>query len=182
MFKSRMMIFSGLGGAVVTAGLVLSTSLANAQVLDQPFSGLVEAVSKKFNLNESEVQAVFDQYHQQHRQDMLIKMKEKHEERLSRLVSEGTLTEAQKQALIQKMDEMQKQFEANQDVLKDMTPEQRRAEMQKRHEELKIWAQSQGIDLDAISPMQFKMKKMGRGMRHMQQFEEKLEVSPTSQS
>lgn len=174
------MILSGLGAAVVTAGLVLSTSLAKAQAPEQPFSGLVDAIAKKFNLNETEVQAFFDEYHTQHKQDMLVKMKEKQAERMSQLVTEGKLTEAQKQAFIAKMEELHSQMEENKESMKDLTPEQRRTEMQKQHEELKAWAQSQGIDLDAIMPMQFKMMK-GPG-RHIRKFEEKLDVTPTPQS
>lgn len=159
--KSRTIVFSGLGAAVVVGGLVLSTTLAKAQTPTTPFSGLAEAIAKKFNLDQAQVQTVFDEYHDQRRSEMFTQMKERQDKRLSQLVSDGKLTETQKQAVLAKMEELAKQRESDQDLFKNMTAEERRTEMEKRRDVLESWAEAQGIDPDVLTP---RMGMMGKGM------------------
>ena len=169
MQTSRTIILSGIGVAVVTAGLVLSTSLARAQTTEKPFGGLAEAVAKKLNLEQAQVEAVFTEYHEQHRQEMTEEMKAVEETRLSGLVTSGKITEAQKQAIIAKMAELKaarQNFDKEQ--FKSMTPEQRKAEMLKKKEELDAWAKAQGIDPSVLMPtFKFKGGRGGHGMGKM---------------
>jgi Spy/CpxP family protein refolding chaperone len=181
MQKSRTLFLSGIGVAVVTAGLVLSSSLVRAQTTDKPFGGLAEAIAKKFNLDQTQVEAVFTEYHDQHRQEMMEKMKVAEDERLSRLVTDGKITEAQKQAIVDKLTELKAERQNfDKEQFENMTPEQRKAEMLKKKEELDAWAKEQGIDPSVLMPtMKFKTGRGGHGSR---MFEEKIEPVLTPQS
>jgi hypothetical protein len=119
--QTKIILFSGLGAVVVTAGLLLSSSAASAQSdHDQPFTGLVEAVAKKFNLDQSQVQAVFDEYHTQQRQQMMEKMQDREAERLAKLVADGKITQAQQQAILAKLAELKTEFSS--ENVQDLTP------------------------------------------------------------
>jgi hypothetical protein len=65
---------------------------------------------------------------------------------LSQAVKDGKLTEAQKKLLIAKHNELFSQRETHFDELKNMTPQERKAKMQKRRDELENWAQQNDID------------------------------------
>jgi type I site-specific restriction-modification system R (restriction) subunit len=113
---------------------------------------------------------VFSEHQEKHHAQIQAKM----EERLTQLVTDGKLTEVQKQAIISKMAEMKNSF--NPDSLKDLTPEQRREKMEQHKQEMDKWAASQGID---PSLLMFKMK-MGRGM-HDQFFKSAETPTPAAQ-
>jgi hypothetical protein len=61
-------------------------------------SDIVQRLAQKFGLQETEVQAVFDEVHQERHQ----KMKQDMENRLNQAVQEGKITESQKQAILDK--------------------------------------------------------------------------------
>jgi hypothetical protein len=123
-------------------------------------SGLVEMIAQKFNLDKSQVQGVVDQYQQQHKTEMEQVMQDRLNTKLDTMVKNGKITAAQKQAILNKLAELKKNY--NPETFKNMTPEQRKAAKEKEISDLKAWAQSQGIDLKLL-PM-FGMKGMGRGM------------------
>jgi hypothetical protein len=105
-------------------------------------SSLVQKIADKFGLNKDEVQAVFDEEHK----EMEAKMEGKHEERLSQLVTDGKITEDQKALILQKHKELRESMLNDIEEMKDLSPEERRAEMQARHDELKAWADENDID------------------------------------
>lgn len=151
-----------LSVAVVTlAGASLfGVSSALAQTPQEEGTSLVQRIATKFNLNQADVQAVFDEQRDEHHKQKQIRF----EERLSQLVTEGKITEEQKTKILAKFSEMKEQRDANKDELKDKTPEERKAAHDQKHAELKAWAEANGIDLevvtDAFGP--------GRGMgKHM---------------
>jgi citrate synthase len=102
---------------------ILGVHQVSAQIADGP-SDLVSAIAQKFNLPQDQVQQVFSEHQEKHHAQIQAKM----EERLTQLVTDGKLTEVQKQAIISKMAEMKNSF--NPDSLKDLTPEQRREKME----------------------------------------------------
>ena len=111
-------------------------------------SEIVSAIAEKFNLSESDVQAVFDEQAEARRDEMKEKreeMRTKHDEKfddaLSQAVADGTLTQSQADAIEAKRDEMKTFMEG----LKDETPEQRRADMKAKVEELRALAKENGI-------------------------------------
>lgn len=135
--------------AVVLVGVsAFGVMRASAETSSTPFSGLAQAIAQKFNLNQNDVQSVVDDWHTKQRTQMEEKMKENLSTRLDSLVTEGKLTAAQKQAIVDKFSQVKGDF--NKDELKDKTPEERRALMNQKKTDLENWAKSQGIDLSLL--------------------------------
>jgi len=86
-------------------------------------ASLVSRIAQKFNLKESDVEAVFDAVHD----ERVETMKAVREEKLNQAVKDGVITEAQKNALLLKMKEHMEERAQN------------REEMQK-------WFSDNGID------------------------------------
>lgn len=153
-----------IAGAVTSIGLAGSTAAANLASAEtgatgEPFgmSGLVDKIADKFNLNENEVKAVFDE----HRDEMQAKHQARMEKRLDEAVVEGEITEEQKAAILAKRDELKSEREAHRDQPKDMTHEERREAMKQRHEDLEAWAEENNIPEDF-----FRFFGGGHGGRH----------------
>lgn len=87
-----------------------------------PRSNFIQKLAEQFGLNQDDVQTFFNEQRQERSQ----KMEQRHEEHMSELVANGTITEAQKQALESKHEELQNEMNA--------------------------WAETQGIDLTLIRP------------------------------
>jgi len=94
-------------------------------------------------LNKDEVKAVFDE----NRAERQGKMEERFEDNINKAVESGKITEAQKSAILTKHEETQ----AKRDELKDLPQEERRAAMQKSHEEMIKWAKDNGIDMSQFA-------------------------------
>ena len=130
--------------AITVGGAAL---LAVTQVHAQSGSesaGLVQMIAQKFNLDSSQVQTVVDQFRQDHKGDMHQRMQDKEENHLTQLVTDGKLTEAQKQAILNELAALKTKY--NPDNLKNLSQDDRKKQMQAMHDELKSWLQSQGID------------------------------------
>jgi len=134
----KMIIPALLLSAVVLAGAVGVKTVSAVQD-EGTYPAIIQKLAERFNLNTDEVKQVFDEERQQQQQ----RMRASFEERVDQAVVEGTITEEQKEAILQKQAELQNQHEA----LMDFAPEERRAVMQKNRQELESWAQENGIDL-----------------------------------
>ena len=132
-----------IAGAVATIGVAGVTGLGTASAASDTSGSnkLVDKIATKFNLDKSEVEAVF----QEEKSEREAERQQKAEERLDKLVAEGKLTEDQKSKILAKHAELRAQMEKGQGSLKDKTKEEMRALMQERQEELKAWAEQQGI-------------------------------------
>lgn len=136
-----------LGAAgMLLYGAASTVSAQSPSDTAHPMQSLVQKIAERFGLSETDVQAVFDEQ----RDEMHAAMQTRIEDRLTQLVTDGKITEAQKQALIAKMDELKSEHEADRENWKDMTPEERKAAMDTHREELKSWAEAQGIDLSVL--------------------------------
>lgn len=103
------------------------------------FDSLIQKLVEKFSLNKDEVQVVFDEVHEQKQAEM----NQRFNEQLNEAVQQGELTEEQKNLIIQKKEEMQKQREEEKDISKEELEtlrEQHRTEMEQ-------WAEDNGIDM-----------------------------------
>ena len=129
----------------VAAGSLLGVASAATSSSD-PQGGLIDKLVSKFNLNKEEVQAVFDEAHEERHAEM----EAKRSEHLQELVDAGTITAEQKTALEAKFEEMHTNREALRD--QDLTEEERRTKMDEARDAFESWAEQQGIDLDAIRP------------------------------
>jgi hypothetical protein len=113
-------------------------------------TSVIQKIASKFNLNEADIQSVFDQ----ERTERQIEMKSFFEKNLSEKVANGSLTEAQKQLIIAKHDEIQVKHQTNEPgERQNMTSEERTAERELRQAEkteLETWATANGISIDDL--------------------------------
>ncbi|MCX8008770.1 MAG: hypothetical protein N3A54_03625 [Patescibacteria group bacterium] len=125
-----------------------TTSIASGRVFAQestpqhPMTLLIQKIADKFRLNKNDVQAVFDEHHKEMRAVMFARW----EEKLSQLVNEGKITQAQKTLILNKMKELAEKREANKTAWQNKTREEIREQMRKEREELEQWAKNNGID------------------------------------
>lgn len=132
-----------VSSALVTTFGVLTllgatSAFAQSTPSENPTSTIVQKIADKFGLNKNEVQAVFDEERKAHQATMKLRM----EERLNTLVTEGKITEAQKKLIVDKQEELKK----NKERFKDLTPEERKSQMEAKKAELDAWATENGID------------------------------------
>ena len=126
--------------AAVTAlalGGIASMGSVLAATDERKPDSLVSRLAERFNLKESDVQAVFDEEKQARQAERQQKLKE----RLNKAVEDGKLTSGQKDKLLAKLDELQ----AEREELRGLSREERKAKLQQKKEELKAWAQENGI-------------------------------------
>lgn len=145
---NKKFLFPALGLAVLAFATLGANTFALAQEDVSPDINLVEKISTKFGLDKNEVQKVFDQ----EKTEMHAKMQVKQEERLSALVKDGKITEAQKTLIANKQKEMQAKRETNKDNFKNLTPEERKTQMESKKAELDAWAKENGIDPTYLMP------------------------------
>ncbi len=132
---------------IVGSSVVATSAMANESTSGQGrMSGLVEMIAQKFNLNQDEVQAVFEQAREeQHAQHQAQEL-----ERLEALVEEGTLTQEQKVLITAKQAELKASQESQKESFQDMTLEERQEAMETQKAELEAWAQENGIDITLL--------------------------------
>lgn len=147
---------------VVLGGIAFGSSRIYAESYDSSEVTIIQKIAQRFGVSESDVQAVFDEMHKERQEHMQVQMAD----RLTKLVTEGTITEQQKQLLLAKQEELQTSRIVNREAMKSMTPEQRKEEMNKQKQELEAWAAEHGIDLSLFPFMgHMKGKHMGEKMR-----------------
>lgn len=134
--------------AVVTlAGASLfGAATSFAQGSTDEGTSLVQKIATKFGLSQSDVQAVFDE----HREERHIKLQVRFDERLMQLVADGKITEEQKAKILEKFAELKEQ-KVHREEFKNMTRDERKAAYKQKHEELKAWAEANGIDLEILT-------------------------------
>ena len=130
---------------LVVGGSVLSVGYVNAQGEENPASTLVTKISQKFNLNESEVQAVFDEA----RDEKKTEMKSNFENRLNQAVADGKITESQKTVIMEKFGNPSENKVGREDF-KNMTMEERKTKMEGKRTEMENWATQNGISSDVL--------------------------------
>lgn len=142
--------------ATITGASFLGIGSVSAHGIDAgENSSLVKKIADKFNLNESDVQAVFKEV----RDERATQMKTDLENRLNQAVTDGKITDAQKTAILKKLDELHQKKEANAANWKNMTQDQRRAAMQSERQELQEWAKANNLDLNLLLELGLGMGK-----------------------
>lgn len=139
----------------VFALTVLFSTPASAQTNYQTLS---QKIAQKFGLKEADVNEVFREHqierHNQRQEQMTLK--------LDQMVKDKKITGEQKTAILAKLNELWKKHMDNRAALREMTPEQRKNEMEKLEQELKDWANQNNIDLSQFGKRGF--WKMGSRM------------------
>jgi hypothetical protein len=136
-----------MGGAAV-----LGATQTYAQTQSSGHSSLIQKIAQKFGLKETDVQAVFDEDRSEHQAEKQTMFDAK----LTQAVTDGKITEAQKQLILTKRIELEKSRQTEFESFKDKTPEERKALMEKHRQEIQDWAKQNNIDIKYL---------MGFGMR-----------------
>lgn len=156
--------------ALVVAGAYGATQ-ASAHSFDGGIGqeNIITRLAEKLGKSPEEVQVVFDEIRQERQAEHQKLM----EEKLSTAVSDGKITEAQKQLIINKLQQLHEDRQEQIESLKDKSPEERRAAMKTHRDELQSWAKSNGIDLSLLDLKFGMFGKGGRGIGlHMTEFDE----------
>lgn len=148
-------------GAAVTVALTGNAAGANAlSSHDYEHTTLAQKISETFNLNEDEVQKVFDE----HRQEIKDTRKQMFNNRLKRLVEEGDLNQEQKQKIKDKLSDL-KEERNNMRGNNDIYSREDRRELRHAHRnELNQWAEEYDIPQYLLRPAYHH----GRGLSNMQ--------------
>jgi len=108
--------------------MVFGIKVVNAND-DSTYPPLVQKLIDRFNLNGDEVKQVFDEHRQERQQQMRAGL----EERLGQAVSDGKITQEQKEAFLAKKEELMAEC----------------GEAGKQHQqEMRTWAEENGIDME----------------------------------
>jgi len=130
---------------IITLGLftiVGSLYFAKPTQAQNPVTTLIDRIAEKFNLNQNEVQKVADDFRSEKMKTMQTERRARLEERLTQAVSNGKITQTQKNSILKKMDELQKKRE------EDRT-------------DMLNWAKQNGLEGKGFG---MGMGKFGRGM------------------
>lgn len=147
---SKKILLPVLAVAIIGGTIILSVNQVHAQTNNNPLSNLVQMIAQKFGLDQNQVQSLVDQFQQEQKQNRLQKMKDREKMKLDKLVQQGKITSTQEQSILDELVVLKNKY--NLGNLKNLTPDQRKAQFQAMQNELKSWAQSQGIDPTLIMP------------------------------
>lgn len=152
---SKKMLVTLSAGTVVglsSLGLMAAASAATST----SGNSLVDKIATKFNLKKADVQAVFDQEHAERDAQRLADIQTK----LATAVKDGKLTQAQSDALLAKIKEVQSIREANKDKFSSMSQTERKAAMDAEKAAMDKWIADNKI------PSEFARLVMGGGRGH----------------
>ncbi|HVZ66750.1 MAG TPA: hypothetical protein VG917_00640 [Patescibacteria group bacterium] len=114
------------------------------------FSGLMQFISQKFGLDQTQVKAAVGDYKEKNKQKIADNMQKREDNRLTALVKAGKITDAQKQAIITELGVLQTKY--NPANFRNLTQDQRKQKFTDEQNEIKSWASGQGIDPKYVLP------------------------------
>lgn len=112
---------------------------------DDMHSTMIQKLSQKLGISEDKINSAFEQIHSERKSERKAFL----EQKLNQAVNDGKVTDAQKQAILNKFSEM-KDFKVDKDSFKNMTAEQRRNAMQQKKQEMESWAAQNGLSLEIL--------------------------------
>lgn len=146
MNKKIMIPTLGLAALIGATVFGVSAASADEETYTHP---MVQAIAERFDLNEDEVETFMGEHREEHRQEMQLSK----EDRLNEAVSDGVITEDQKNALMEKWNQMH---------------EERSQEREEHKDDMQAWMESEGIDYEALKEYSGYKRggfgKMGKGM------------------
>ena len=135
-------------GLTLIGGTFIGVTSVSAQDATDKSQSIIQKLAQRFNLNESDVKAVFVEEHQARQSQMKIAF----EQRLTQAVTDGKITEAQKTAILSKFSEV-KAAKLNPGQFKNQKPEQRKQTMEQKKSELETWAKENGLTLETLQSL-----------------------------
>lgn len=152
MNMKKKLVYGGATAALAVALVAGGGAAAVQAAANDSASGpanIITKLAQKFGLKEADVRAVFDEEFAVRKADMQARM----QERLNQLVTDGKITEAQKQLIVAKQQELAAARATEMESFKDKTPEERKALMDQKRTELESWAKANGIDVQYLMPI-----------------------------
>lgn len=143
--NKKKVIATALVATVVGSGLFAAKQTFAAETTvttTNPMSSLVQEIATKFGLKTADVQAVFDQ----NRSEMQAQRETNFEAKLTQDVTDGKITDAQKQLIISKRKELDASRQSKMESIKTMTEEQRKAARAAEKTALETWAKENNLD------------------------------------
>ncbi len=131
------MALTAIVGALAMAG-ISSIGIVKAQSTNGNFPPVIQKLVEKFNLDTVQVQQVLDE----NRQEKQAQNQVRYNEILDKAIAEGKITEDQKILILAKQEELKQKM----DSLKDLSREEKQAEMEKIMDDMKIWRQDNNIN------------------------------------
>ncbi len=128
----------------IIATAVATTSMVSAQDNTEANS-IVAAIAQKFNLNQADVQSVFDEQRSKHQAERKAEI----ETKLTQAVADGKITEAQKQAILTHFTQM-KDDRPNMGEFKNLTEEQRQSRMEEKKKEMDSFLSQNGLTQETL--------------------------------
>lgn len=119
-------------------GAISATAAAHDTSGGQEHPAIINRLAETFNLDEDKVHEVFEQEHEARHEDRQQALND----RLDQAVKDGKITEEQKTKLLAKMTQLRESHEDDR--------HERGADRRQHMEELKQWAQDNGIDLESL--------------------------------
>lgn len=161
--KRPSLIMTGVLGTAGLATVVFGASAIHAAGVTGTGEGsLVQKIAQKFNLNQNEVQQVFDQS----KQERAAAREAQFKTMLDKVVSAGTLTQNQENMILAKQQEV-KSFMA---TLSGKSSQEKKTAIQTEMQQVQQWAKSNGIPEDYLH---LGLNPRHRGISHGQ-----LKASP----
>lgn len=154
----KILILGALSALALTGTSLAQT--AAAQTTNSPKDNLIAKIASKFNLKQEDVEAVFEEHHEEQR----AIMKERFAERLDQAVTDGKITSVQRDLILNKQKEMEVKMEEIRD-LEDETA--KREAMQKLHTDLQQWAKDNNLQGKWLMPFHIKVGGPGPGHHGM---------------
>lgn len=150
----------------IVAGMFVSTTLfapfayaqgSGSSAHPNFFQGLIQFISQKFGLDQTQVQSAVKDYRAQQKATITPRstmfpdqMQAMEKSRLDKLVTAGKITSAQETAILDEEQTLLAKYPvAN---LKNMTQDQRKTQMQNEQNDIKTWATAQGINPQYVMP------------------------------
>ncbi len=143
---TKPIIIAGFAVAVFSVSGFGAYSVVNAE--DASGQSLSDKLATTFNLDKSKVQETLDEYHDERQADRQAK----YEEYLGQKVSDGTITEEQKQLIIKKQAELRTEREQNRDTAKELSSDERKKLRDEKRTEMQTWLEENDIPAELLRP------------------------------
>lgn len=140
MFNSTSRIAGFLGALMIGSG-VFGVNHVAAQT-NAPKTSFIRELAHKLGIDQSRVQSAVDEITKERKSSM----EKRFDQILDQALKDGKITEAQKQLILQKRQELQNL----KSDFKNITSEQRREAMKNQRQALEDWAKQNNIDLKFV--------------------------------
>jgi len=157
--KHKPTLIAILAGSLALAGATATYAATNTNTTTHSMDHLVTAISEKFHLNTSDVQAVFDA----ERAEMETQHQADAAQQLTQAVTDGTITQDQADLITAKRAEL----EGNRPdpaTLSTLSETERHDQMEQHMTDLKQWATDNNIPVEYVLPGHPGMDKPGMHM------------------